>query len=226
MVWLCHCRCRSKQRAQLASIRRLATYGKFWLRGGLERSSSGPPSRPYSPYCLEEGEFSEVRPFNDSCTFGTPDSRTTLETCLFTLLDVSWLLQRSLVPERTTLLRRDERSLWRSDRWWGVPRGGRWADVGAASGARDDPHGAKRRGGLHLRRPGGDLRCVAGARGHRNVGRIRACAPYGGDRGQRACRDLLARPSAPRTRRATPPGALPILRRRGGQRRVAPDGAG
>src|SRR3712207_5163282 len=33
----------------------------------------------------------------------------------------------------------DDRDLWHCGGLWGLPRRGRWADVGAAPGARDDP---------------------------------------------------------------------------------------
>jgi hypothetical protein len=48
----------------------------------------------------------------------------------------------------------DERSLWCSGGFWGLLGRGRRAGGGAAPGAHGDPQGAKRRGRLHLRRPG------------------------------------------------------------------------
>src|SRR5918994_3141031 len=106
----------------------------------------------------------------------------------------------------------DERILWPSGGWWGLPGRGPRTGVGPALGANGDPSGAKRRCRLHLRRRGRHLRRVAGARGHRNLGRIRACPRYGGSRGQRAGRGLLPRPSAPRTPGTRAPGALQIVR--------------
>src|SRR3712207_4034333 len=168
-----------------------------------------PTPRPYSPSCLEE-EFSEVRLSADA---------------VVSVLLAPWEAYLLLHPPRCILGVRlrshnpkgewssdDDGGLWRSGGLWGLHRRGSWIDAGATFGASDDPQGAQRRSRLHLRRPGRHLRRVAGARGHRRVGGIRACPRHGGERGQRAGRDLLARPSAPRTRGAPPSGTRPILR--------------
>src|SRR5918994_1228246 len=162
------------------------------------RLRSGPAGgEDYSPKWLEVA-FCELRLLRVLRTshFADGVGPVLLASCasLFAFTPPGIYLGRPRVRTKGGWLSADERSLRSPGRWWGMPRRGRWAGLGAAPGARGDPQGAQRRGWLHLRCPGRHLRRVAGARGHRRLGGIRACTRYGGERGQRACRDLLACP--------------------------------